>query len=287
MNRRLFLVGAAAWAAQAQESRLLGPDFDYVLDAEGRVRRLIGPSGSAYLTAPEKGEAVLRQWTGAYGLDEAGRLFGLRGAAGLGQIEEMGTNWTGVSASRRAEVAVVWQGRRIVVVQGGQPGAEIASPVEVRAAAVSADGRSLVVADGERCVGLTEDGGLMWEREAAGTRQLVLAPETLGVCGLGESLWMGREQRVERIGDGGMAMGLSGDGQRIAVLERDGRAVRIYAGVEGAEERFVLTEPMERLRGLRRGRSFLLSGGAAMWTLDLHQRGSELAQLPLAVGGVR
>lgn len=287
MKRRIFLAGGAAWVVQGQESRLVGPEFDYVLDAEGQVRRLIGPSGSAYLTAPETGEAVLRQWTGAYGLDEAGRLFGLRGAAGLGQIEEMGMGWTGVSSSRRAEVAVVWQGRRIVVVQGGQRGAEIASPAEVRAAAVSADGRSLVVADGERCVGLTEDGGLVWEREAAGTSQLVLAPETLGVWGLGESLWMGREQRVERIGDGGMAMGLSGDGQRIAVLERDGRAVRVYAGAESTEERFVLSEPMDRLRGLRRGRSFLLSAGASMWTLDLSQRGNELAQLPLAVGGVR
>ena len=286
MNRRLFVGGMVTGAARAQVG---GSVLGYALDAERRVRPLIGPAGSAYLAQPMDGCSTLRVWAGSYGLDSDGFVYYGAGIGELRRVEEAGGGWRVVISAAKPEVALVQNGSRVARLLGGSAGGAVELGFAAVRLALSADGERMVGCDAERCAGWSADGRQLFQYPIDGIRALAVLPGNGGFCVLAETLFRVDDggQREEYGAVAGTAMAATADGATVAVLDSEGMAVRTLDLATRAWKKWELPLAARQLLPLRDGRTFMVIGeaGEPIWTMA--PRGADLhwAQVPMAMGG--
>ena len=289
MNRRIFVTGVMTAAAQAQDSLSGGPVLGYALDAERRVRPLLGPAGSAYLAAQMEGGSGLRAWAGSYGLDEEGFVYYGVGAAELRRVEEAGGGWQNVIPAARPELALVQNGSRVVRLRGGLADGAVELGFAAARLALGADGERMVGADGERCAGWSADGRQVFQYPISGVRALQVLPGNGGFLGLAETLFSMDEagQKEDYGAVVGTGMALTMDGAMVVILDAEGMVVRTLNLATRAWQSWELPAAARQLLPLRDGHTFAVMGdaGEAMWTLALRGPNARWAQVPMAIGG--
>ncbi len=286
MNRRLFVAGMVSATARAQVG---GSVLGYALDAERRVRPLVGPAGSAYLAQPMEGGSALRVWAGSYGLDDDGFVYYGAGIEELRRLEAAGGGWQEVISAARPEVALVQNGSRVARLRGGSADGAVAlgfAPVRL---ALSADGERMVGSDAEHCAGWSANGRQLFQYPIAGIRALAVLPANGGFCGLAETLFRIEDggQREEYGAVAGTAMASTADGAAVVVLDSEGMAVRTLDLATRTWQSWELPLVARGLQPLRDGRTFVVMGdaGEAIWTLALQGAEARWAQVPMAMGG--
>ena len=286
MNRRLFVGGMVAGAARAQVG---GSVLGYALDAERRVRPLIGPAGSAYLAQPMDGSSALQAWAGNYGLDNDGFVYYAAGIGELRRVEEAGGGWRDVISAAKPGVALVQNGSRVARLLGGSADGAVElgfAPVRL---ALGADRERRVGSDAERCAGWSADGRQLFQYPISGIKALAVLPGNGGFCVLAETLFRVEDggQREEYGAVAGTAMALTADGATVVVLDSEGMAVRTLDLATRAWQRWELPLAARQLLPLRDGRTFMVMGeaGEPIWTLALRGADVRWAQVPMAMGG--
>ncbi len=286
MNRRLFVAGMVSAAAGAQVG---GAVLGYALDAERRVRPLVGPAGSAYLAQPMVGSSALRVWAGSYGLDDDGFVYYGAGIGELRRVEEAGGGWQDVISAAKPEVALVQNGSRVVRLRGGSADSAVELGFPAARLALRADGERMVGSDAERCAGWSADGRQLFQYPIAGIRALVVLPGNGGFCGLAETLFRVEDggQREDYGAVAGTAMASTGDGGTVVVLDPEGMAVRTLDLATRAWQSGELPLAARQLLPLLDGRTFVVMGdvGESIWTLALQGADARWAQVPMAIGG--
>ena len=286
MNRRLFVAGMVSAAARAQVD---GAVLGYALDAEGRVRPLVGPAGSAYLAEAMVGGLALRAWAGSYGLDSDGFVYYGAGIGELRRVEAAGGGWQEVISAAKPEVALVQNGSRVARLRGGGADGAVELGFPATRLAVGADGERIVGADAERCAGWSSEGRQLFQYPIVGVRALAVLPGNGGFCGLGETLFRVDDagQREDYGPVAGAAMALTADGATVVVLDSEGMAVRTLDLATRAWKKWELPLVARQLLPLRDGRTFVAMGdaGEAIWTLALQGADARWAQVPMAGGG--
>lgn len=289
MNRRMFVASIVTAAAQAQDSVLGGPVLGYTLDAEGRVRPLLGPAGSAYLAQAMVGSSGLRTWAGSYGLDAEGFVHYGVGAQELRRLADAGGGWQNLVSSAKPEVALVQNGSRVARLRGGAADDAVELAFSAARLALGGDGERIVAADGDHCAGWSVDGRQLFQYPIADVRALLVLPGNAGFCGLADTLFRvddtGRREDYGPVA--GTAMVSTADGAIAVILDTDGMAVRTLSFATRTWQTWELPLAARQLLPLRDGRTFVVFGDVdePIWTLALQGAEARWAQVPMAMGG--